>query len=304
MWTPATTFSPRNVQLQKGKKMNNKKDSTIQIMATNSLFHYLTEKLSRKTQQRLSKLQAYCDLLDKTSKGYVSDFLKNSDYYPQDHQCHVTLSEIAIDWRWHRATVRSFLEELQKFGQLTLQRLDKSVVITMPVPVNNGQAQNDTATENFDTKLSSLLYKWQTDTIDDKELVQGIEQLVRQKKDSSDEVSDDNALAKPMETSSEVTASPESMARQSDVDSKIEKVIDALAVAIFVKAIRKGCPDNSTPMTHFLHEDCRDNWTSFLNTLSSVTEFIITNSSALPESEREISLLCSSLRAFIAERLS
>ncbi len=284
--------------------MNTKKDSTFQIVATNSLFQYLTEKLSRKTQQRLSKLQAYCDLLEKTSKGYVSDFLKNSDYYPQEHQCHVTLSEIAIDWRWHRATVRSFLEELQKFGQLTLHRLDKSVVITMPVPVNMDEVQNGTATENYDTQLSSLLYKWQTDTIDNKELVQGIEQLLGQEKDSMANVNNDNALAKSMETASDAIASQKPTAKQSDVDSKIERVIDSLAVAVFVKVIRKGCPDKSTSMTQFLHEDCKDNWTSFLDSLSSVAECIIGDSSALPEKEHEISLLIASLRTLIAEHLT
>lgn len=70
------------------------------------------------------------DLLDKSLAGFVSPF-KKSGFRAQAEACHVTVSDLATEWRWHRATVRSFLDTLESFGQLERTKLPKSMVLTM-----------------------------------------------------------------------------------------------------------------------------------------------------------------------------
>ena len=108
-------------------KMKNKEEMTATISASTGLFDFLKEKVG----DRKTRTEAYCDLLDKSLAGFVSPFLRKQDFQLQQGQCHVTVSDLAAEWHWHRATVRSFLETLESLGQLERTRLPKSMVITM-----------------------------------------------------------------------------------------------------------------------------------------------------------------------------
>lgn len=108
-------------------KMKNKEEMTATISASIGLFDFLKEKVG----ERKTRTEAYCDLLDKSLAGFVSPFLRNQDFELRPRQCHVTVSDLATEWRWHRATVRSFLDTLESFGQLERTKLPKSMVITM-----------------------------------------------------------------------------------------------------------------------------------------------------------------------------
>ena len=81
---------------------------------------------------RHSKLQAYCSLLNKATARYVPDNVpKGSIPELQQYQFITTISELAEEWHWHRATVRSFLDKLTALGQLDKEPLVKSFVISM-----------------------------------------------------------------------------------------------------------------------------------------------------------------------------
>ena len=108
-------------------KMKNKEEMTATISTCIGLFDFLKEKVG----ERKTRTEAYCDLLDKSLAGFVSPFLRNQDFELRPRQCHVTVSDLATEWRWHRATVRSFLDTLESFGQLERTKLPKSMVITM-----------------------------------------------------------------------------------------------------------------------------------------------------------------------------
>ena len=108
-------------------KMKNKEAMTATISTCIGLFDFLKEKVG----ERKTRTEAYCDLLDKSLAGFVSPFLRNQDFELRPRQCHVTVSDLATEWRWHRATVRSFLDTLESFGQLERTKLPKSMVITM-----------------------------------------------------------------------------------------------------------------------------------------------------------------------------
>lgn len=57
---------------------------------------------------RHSKLQAYCSLLNKAAVRYVPNSVpKGSIPKLKEYQFVTTISELAEEWHWHRATVRS-----------------------------------------------------------------------------------------------------------------------------------------------------------------------------------------------------
>lgn len=94
--------------------MRNRNEAPAAILASTEVFDYLKEKVG----ERKTRTEAYCDLLDKSLAGFVSPFLRKQDYDLGPCQCHVTVSDLASEWHWHRATVRSFLDTLEAFGQL------------------------------------------------------------------------------------------------------------------------------------------------------------------------------------------
>ena len=128
--------------------MRNRNEAPATILANTEVFDYLKEKVG----ERKTRTEAYCDLLDKSLAGFVSPFLRKQDYDLQPCQCHVTVSDLASEWHWHRATVRSFLETLEAFGQLQRTKLAKSVIITMHLRIgtpdmpDSGQKETDFAT--------------------------------------------------------------------------------------------------------------------------------------------------------------
>ena len=107
--------------------MRNRNEAPATILANTEVFDYLKEKVG----ERKTRTEAYCDLLDKSLAGFVSPFLRKQDYDLGPCQCHVTVSDLASEWHWHRATVRSFLDTLEAFGQLERIRLAKSVIMNL-----------------------------------------------------------------------------------------------------------------------------------------------------------------------------
>ena len=61
--------------------------------------------------------------------GFVSPFVRKLERKLLPNQCHVTISDLAEFWHWHRATVRTFLDALESFGLLERTKLNKSVIV-------------------------------------------------------------------------------------------------------------------------------------------------------------------------------
>lgn len=102
--------------------MKNNQKIPVSILADREVFEYLKEK----GDERKTRTEAYCDLLDKSLAGFVSPFLRKKAYVLQPNQCHLTVSDLASEWHWHRATVRSFLSAMEAFGLLTRIQLPKA----------------------------------------------------------------------------------------------------------------------------------------------------------------------------------
>ena len=100
--------------------MKDKNRAANQVLADMMFFDYLKEKVG----ERKTKTGAYYDLLEKATAGFIAPFLKNHEYVLQADQCHVTISDLAVEWHWHRATVRAFLDKLEEMGYVRRTRFE------------------------------------------------------------------------------------------------------------------------------------------------------------------------------------
>ena len=85
----------------------------------------LLQFLRSKNSDRFTKLDAFCDLIGRMSEQTKACKGKSSDAVSPLCFGYFTgsISELAQDWHWHRATVRSFLDGLEELGIIT-RKLD------------------------------------------------------------------------------------------------------------------------------------------------------------------------------------
>lgn len=83
------------------------------------LSNRLLEFLAPEEDKRLTKLEAFRDLLEMAThfKGHVSCYGQEFDLAPGE--VITSISELAKKWRWQRATVRKFVDTLVELGQIT-----------------------------------------------------------------------------------------------------------------------------------------------------------------------------------------
>ena len=73
--------------------MKNKQNIPVSIVADREVFDYLKEK----GDDRKTRTEAYCDLLDKSLAGFVSPFLRKKAYVLQPNQCCLLYTSDAAD---------------------------------------------------------------------------------------------------------------------------------------------------------------------------------------------------------------
>lgn len=73
--------------------------------------------LQDRHNERYSKHESFCYLLDKACEHYIPKAVsKEVADELKDFQFITTKTQLAEDWHWHRATVRQFLEKLTEHG--------------------------------------------------------------------------------------------------------------------------------------------------------------------------------------------
>lgn len=89
--------------------------------------------LQDRHNERYSKHEAFCYLLDKACEHYVPKAVsKEVADELKDFQFITTKTQLAEDWHWHRATVRQFLERLTEHGLMNSKEFEtKYTIITM-----------------------------------------------------------------------------------------------------------------------------------------------------------------------------
>jgi len=92
----------------------------------------LLEFLRSEEEDRFSKMDALCDLLDKAAgENRESLTYFGTAVTLRKGQFVTTVSNLARQWKWHRATTRSFLDALEGFGMARIDAHKKFFLITM-----------------------------------------------------------------------------------------------------------------------------------------------------------------------------
>ena len=238
--------------------MENSQENTTFILADVKVFDFLKEKAG----DRKTKTEAYWDLLDRSMAGFVSPFVRKLERKLLPNQCHVTISDLAEFWHWHRATVRTFLDALESFGLLERTKLNKSVIITMTVQSGkNATAGTEQDEPDFATRIGSILSEW-----------------VIGKKTSEDAGhSCGQALCQALaaiagKDNSQASGNGTEVVRQ---EEKLrETILECIANAALQRVLRKSRFDNSSQLSQFFTLDLGGEWGAFIETAKELAELV------------------------------
>lgn len=245
-------------------KMNNKQKTPLSILADREVFDYLKEKVG----ERKTRTEAYCDLLDKALSGFVSPFLRRQDYELQPNQCHVTVSDLASEWRWHRATVRSFLDTIEAFGLLQRIRLAKSVIITMTVQSGQPAEPRDVQDQpDFAGQLREVLSDWITGKTPAAEVGATCGQLVSRAMTGTADLDADHCSDSCFGMTTAHTGSREAHIR--------ETALGCIAHAALQKALRKSRFDDTSPVVEFFRRELGEEWSAFIEVAKDLARLVL-----------------------------
>ena len=247
-------------------KMKNKEEMTATISASIGLFDFLKEKVG----ERKTRTEAYCDLLDKSLAGFVSPFLRNQDIELNPGQCHVTVSDLATEWRWHRATVRSFLDTLESFGQLERTKLPKSMVITMHMHEDN-QTVSDTVqgTAGIVRQLNGILSGWVSGNIPSGDAGIACGQVVHKA------ITNAGLKDEWPEDDYHVTLRKLSERMDKQVLEIRTTAVECIALAAMRKVLYRSEPDDRMELTEYLYCDLEGSWPSLIDLSEKLAEHVI-----------------------------
>lgn len=244
--------------------MKNNQKIPVSILADREVFEYLKEK----GDERKTRTEAYCDLLDKSLAGFVSPFLRKKDYVLQPNQCYLTVSDLASEWHWHRATVRSFLSAMEAFGLLTRIQLPKSVVITMTVQSGQAAQPRDAQEQpDFAGQLREVLSDWVIGKTTAAETGVMCGQLVSLAKA---EIADRDA-GHCSDTHSTTTSAHSGTL----VTEHRETALCCIAHAALQKILHKSRFDDSSPLVDFFRLDLGEEWAAFIESAKDLAGLIL-----------------------------
>ena len=223
-----------------------------QVLADMEFFDYLKEKVG----DRKTKTGAYHDLLEKCAAGFVAPFLKNHEYVLQADQCHVTITDLAVEWHWHRATVRTFLDKLEDMGHIHRTRL---------APYN-GQAKTRPSDE-----LDVALSKWITGNLSDSQMGNICEQYhgvqLKQFADGS------HADGFGNETSP----------ADKSTDGLTQELVERIAVAALKRTIRNSRFDNPSAFIDFFNRKLTGDWSSLLEASRKTAQMVLSGGDGIAD---------------------
>lgn len=244
--------------------MKNNQEKPAIILANIEVFDYLKEKVG----ERKTRTEAYYDLLDKSLAGFVSPFLRKQDYELQPCQCHVTVSDLAAEWHWHRATVRSFLEAMETFGQLNRIKLTKSIVITMPVQSGQSGKSHDVQEQSdFAMQLREALSDWVIGKATSAEVGRTCGQLARQ------------AMAEAGVQDSRPCSDIHIRKASENADKQAVKIrataLECIALAAMQRVLRKSRFDDGQELMDFFRLDLGEDWEAFIEASKELAGLIL-----------------------------
>lgn len=242
----------------------------------------LLEFLKERSGLRLSKLEAYLDLVYKASVQYIPKDLCKQEFCLTNGQFIITITELAECWHWHRATVRTFIEQLEKMNQISVTRLTKSQIITIPMLAETSAASPiDTALEVFRQKMRTALEGWRSGKMSASACASECEQLyedategiaiILQKADNG------NSIGKVPSRSN----IPESVRHAFCMTA-----LTAVCEATFHQVLGQETGNTlSTSLLPFFYKDLGGDWLSFIEAAKAISELALDGSSPALQQE-------------------
>lgn len=264
----------------------------------------LLEFLKERSGLRLSKLEAYLDLVDKASVQYIPKDLCKQEFSLSNGQFVITITELAGCWHWHRATVRTFIEQLEKMNQISITRLTKSQVITIPVLSETPAASPiDAALEEFRLNMRTALDGWRSGKMSASACASECEQLYE---DATEEVSiilqkadNGNSIGK-VPCGSNI---PESVGHAFCMTA-----LASVCEATFHQVLGQETGNTlSTSVLPFFYKDLGGDWLSFIEAAKAISELALDGSSPALQQESaaiksQFQSLCRPFLAIVANQ--
>ncbi|MDY4629845.1 MAG: hypothetical protein SO440_13195 [Prevotella sp.] len=264
----------------------------------------LLEFLKERSGIRLSKLEAYLDLVDKASVQYIPKDLCKQEFRLSNGQFVITITELAGCWHWHRATVRTFIEQLEKMNQISVTRLTKSQVITIPVLSETPAASPiDTALEEFRLNMRTALDGWRSGKMSASACASECEQLYE---DATEEVA---IILQKADNGNSIGKVP----CGSNIPESVGHAFCMTALASVCEAtfhqVLGQETDNAlaTSLLPFFYKDLGGDWLSFIEAIKAISELALDGSSPVLQQESaaiksQFQSLCRPLLAIVANQ--
>ncbi len=264
----------------------------------------LLEFLKERSGLRLSKLEAYLDLVYKASVQYIPKDLCKQEFCLTNGQFIITITELAECWHWHRATVRTFIEQLGKMNQISVTRLTKSQIITIPMLAETSAASPiDTALEVFRQKMRTALEGWRSGKMSASACASECEQLYE---DATEEVAiilqkadNGNSIGK-VPCGSNI---PESVGHAFCMTA-----LTAVCEATFHQVLGQETDSTlATSLLPFFYKDLGGDWLSFIEATKAISELAVDGSSPALQQESaaiksQFQSLCRPFLAIVANQ--
>ena len=234
----------------------------------------LLEFLKERSGIRLSKLEAYLDLVDKASVQYIPKDLCKQEFSLSNGQFVITITELA--GCWHRATVRTFIEQLEKMNQISVTRLTKSQIITIPMLAETPAVSPiDAALDVFRQKMCTALDEWRSGKMSASACASECEQLYE---DATEEVAIILQKADNGNSIGKVPCGrniPESVGHAFCMTA-----LTAVCEATFHQVLSQET-DNAlvTSLLPFFYKDLGGDWLSFIEAAKAISELALDGSS-------------------------
>lgn len=272
--------------------MKHNNENAMTVSADIGLFMYLQEKVC----ERKTKTEAYCNLLKKSSENFVSPILKGRNQTLGDHQCHVTITDLSIEWHWHRSTVRAFLEKLEEYGQIEITRLPKSFIITMPMQGNREDNNIGNNTSDIVQRLHPILSEWVSDKCATREAGERCVQTLR-----DDTTAFAESLADPCADNSEM-----SLKKDEHLNIVKQQLLESMAIASFQKTICESNKNSDEAIIAFFDNDLGGDSEAFLVASKVLAELLINGTSPAlnsetPQTRAQFKNLLDSYKALLAQ---
>lgn len=216
-----------------------------------------------------------------------------------DHKASLEPAELAGCWHWHRATVRTFIEQLEKMNQISVTRLTKSQIITIPMLAETPAVSPiDAALEEFRQKMRTALDEWRSGKMSASACASKCEQLYE---DATEEAAiilqkadNGNSIGK-VPCGSNI---PESVGHAFCMTA-----LTAVCEATFHQVLGQESDNTlATSLLPFFYKDLGGDWLSFIEAAKAISELALDGSSPalLQESAAIKSQFQSLCRPFLA----